>query len=208
MDNIFAFPAEVATIMAELQTAREVLRICAPEGPLDGALEKLCAELRRAIRRRSSVLRTWSVVIPKPIERSPSLTLAPDDGWKFGDECIGVFFYCSNPTDPDRTADDPYVSVLVPEGIPEAEALRVELRRQIPDGFTDDYPQGDADEADAFWKYIRFADKTFVKPEGYDAEAYLGAVLRAMEQAAAVRPIIDDFLWRRAVKMKRIKGGR
>ena len=105
-----------------------------------------------------------------------------------------MFYWCPNPADPERLDDNPYVSFRVPDAVPNARLLREKVGQHVPTGFTKDYPLGDPDPADVFWKYIAIDDPRFTGGSEWKAETFLAAVLEAMEQAATVRSIVDEFL--------------
>lgn len=184
---------EVQAVLCEWAAVREVARICAADGPLDAALESLCNELRRAARRRSQVLAKWHGT-PWREGRSIGFTLSACEQWRCYAEPLGVFYWCPNPADPERLDDNPYVSFRVPGTVPNAELLREKVGQHVPMGFTKHYPGGDPDPADVFWKYIAIDDPRFIGGSEWKAETFLAVALEAMEQAASVRPIIDEFL--------------
>lgn len=191
MKDGWRFPPEVSAVLAESPTVREVVRICQQEGPLDQALDDLLNHLRVAVRRNSALLRAWLAPDVGNKDGWLYLKVMPNSCWQKGTASVAISFWCINPTNMDWD-DPPYVAVYVPSEFPGAAELRALLRRGIPAGFTDQCPGDDPDERTPFWKYLPFQD--FAPSGEFDADAYVSAVLLTMEQAAAVRPIIDKFV--------------
>lgn len=147
---------QTETILTNLDTVREVLRICRKNGDLDKELNRLLGLLEHDLKQGIPALKDWE------FEQSDALYFYPRGGWKVrGDHvklCIGPLSPTAEGSD-DETCN-PYVGIYVPFKRRAREGFELLLRRRMQSGFKHigDFPPGEYEKTVPLWRKIPYRD--------------------------------------------------
>jgi len=186
----------VAAVLREIETIREVRRICCEDGPLYRELKDLLNSVRVRLPKRIPEYAQWQRPWGDTFDEIPGLCVAPDRTWKTasGDSICVVLAVPLDLADPED-GDDPWVGIYLPSDLPRREVLIPLLEARIPDGFTNVHPGLNPDPDWPLWRYISL--RRFAGSERFETAQFLDAICEAFQALLPLRGVIDEFLRQR-----------